>query len=97
MWLAAASAVCVEGWDDGREVKMDCLYRKEICTGMNKTNIIVIVFCENDNTSKLYIFIRIAEHFPSNTDNTVVRQPTRVTGKDILIAAPVHDNDHFYS
>ena len=50
------------------EVEIDCLYKT--------TNIIVMVFSENDNTSKLSIYICIAEHFlPSRT----TRQLTRAT------------------
>ena len=48
-----------------------------------------MVLNENNNTYKLSIFPRIAEHFPSKTDNTS-RQPARVTAKAILIATLVH-------
>ena len=48
-----------------------------------------MILGENDNTSKLSIFICIAEHFPFNTDN-ITRKSARVTAKAILIATLIH-------
>ena len=92
-WLAGKSCgVCrVEGregggqWGGGNGLSVQEIDIPEHRT----TNILVIVLSENDNTSKLFIFLCIAEHSPSNTKN-ITRQPYCVTAKAMLIATLVH-------
>ena len=66
-WLATA-VVRVEGktdWEVGNELCTRNRYPQE----QDAINIIVMVLGENDNTSILYIFLYIAQHFPPNSNN----------------------------
>ena len=90
-WLATA-AVCVEE-KGGREVGSGggnglFVNRRDI-TGTKQNKYYSNGTSENYNTSKLSTSLRIAEHSPSNADNTT-RQPTRVTANAILIATLAH-------